>query len=203
MQEHVQNEKELDRTVHGIFGMSDCTDPQKLGAYFDSMRPHGWSLGTPSQIEEAHRKLHGITGKKKDRDNGMYNQFLQVIAPNWPISHIPMPVQVRRRDAREVAVYKALGTIRTLKFLDLALNVSDPTLYQEDAPIDPNWDDFGEQSCLSSPPSQRPASPPPPTSPTAIRPYGHTPSSKPPSGKPLSVELRLQYIKGSFRPKRT
>ncbi|RHZ49713.1 hypothetical protein CDV55_101255 [Aspergillus turcosus] len=327
MQEHVQNEKELGRTVHGMFGMSDCTDPQKLGAYFDSMRrmvitsgdkqgrsqaatirkhvkkSHWhmdglWGLRVKSatsgtrfnlitpetapatsgnnqssghvgnkkaknkgtnkaknpvastsqmrppitgkrtrsnptgkarqpakttanwdpallpevaqamldlvnafeNIEEAHRKLHGITGKKKDRDNGIAG------AKEWAEYHSAKALRLMQSAVPKETpgkFYKALGTIRTLKFLDLALNVSDPTLYQEDAPIDPNWDDFGEQSCLSSPPSQRPASPPPPTSPTAIHPYGHTPSSKPPSGKPLSVELRLQYIKGSFRPKRT
>ncbi|KAF7134048.1 hypothetical protein CNMCM5793_005628 [Aspergillus hiratsukae] len=53
--------------------------------------------------------------------------------------------QLRLQTNGEVAVYKALGTIRTLKFLDLALNVSDPALYQEDASIDPSWDDFDNQ----------------------------------------------------------
>ncbi|PKX92387.1 uncharacterized protein P174DRAFT_407907 [Aspergillus novofumigatus IBT 16806] len=58
-----------------------------------------------------------------------------------------MSISIRRTqgDAREVALYKALGTIRNLKFLDLELNVSDPTLYQENTSIDPDWDDFDNQ----------------------------------------------------------
>ncbi|GFF80418.1 hypothetical protein IFM47457_05171 [Aspergillus lentulus] len=55
------------------------------------------------------------------------------------------PICRTQGDAREVALYKALGTIRNLKFLDLELNVSDPSLYQENASIDPDWDDFDNQ----------------------------------------------------------
>jgi hypothetical protein len=60
------------------------------------------------------------------------------------LEKMSIPIRRTQGDAREVALYKALGTIRNLKFLDLALDVSDPTLYQE-ASIDPDWDDFDNQ----------------------------------------------------------
>ncbi|GIJ81688.1 hypothetical protein Asppvi_000188 [Aspergillus pseudoviridinutans] len=58
------------------------------------------------------------------------------------LEKMSIPIRRTQGDAREVALYKALGTIRNMKFLDLALDVSDPTLYQEHASIDPDWDDF-------------------------------------------------------------
>ncbi|GIK02987.1 hypothetical protein Aspvir_007053 [Aspergillus viridinutans] len=60
------------------------------------------------------------------------------------LQKMSIPIRRTQGDAREVALYKALGTIRNLKFLDLALDVSDPTLYRR-APIDPVWDDFDNQ----------------------------------------------------------
>jgi hypothetical protein len=56
-----------------------------------------------------------------------------------------IPIRRTQGDYREVFLYKALGTIRNLKFLDLALNVFDPTLYQDNPSLDPDWDDFEKQ----------------------------------------------------------
>ncbi|KAF4216560.1 hypothetical protein CNMCM8980_010202 [Aspergillus fumigatiaffinis] len=61
------------------------------------------------------------------------------------LEKLSIPIRRTKGDAREVALYKALGTIRNLKFLDLELNVSDPTLYQENASIDSDWDNFDNQ----------------------------------------------------------
>jgi hypothetical protein len=61
------------------------------------------------------------------------------------LEKMSVPIRRTQGDAREVALYKALGTITNLKFLDLVLDVSDPTLYQEDASIDPDWDEFDNQ----------------------------------------------------------
>ncbi|KAF7182839.1 hypothetical protein CNMCM7691_002583 [Aspergillus felis] len=61
------------------------------------------------------------------------------------LEKMSIPIRRTQGDSREVALYKALGTIRNLKFLDLALDVSDPTLYQEDASLDTDWDDFDNE----------------------------------------------------------
>ncbi|KAF7168199.1 hypothetical protein CNMCM5623_001269 [Aspergillus felis] len=61
------------------------------------------------------------------------------------LEKMSIPIRRSQGDAREVALNKALGTIRNLKFLDLALDVSDPTLYQEDASLDTDWDDFDNE----------------------------------------------------------
>jgi hypothetical protein len=61
------------------------------------------------------------------------------------LEKMSIPIRRTQGDYREVFLYKALGTIRNLKFLDLALNVFDPTLYQDNPSLDPDWDDFEKQ----------------------------------------------------------
>ncbi|KAF7131148.1 hypothetical protein CNMCM5793_004198 [Aspergillus hiratsukae] len=61
------------------------------------------------------------------------------------LEKMTIPIRRTQGDAQEVALYKALGTIRNLKFLDLVLDVSDPTLDDEHASVDPHWDDFDNQ----------------------------------------------------------
>jgi hypothetical protein len=61
------------------------------------------------------------------------------------LEKMSIPIRRTQGDYREVFLYKALGTIRNLKFLDLALNVFDPTLYQDHPSLDPDWDDFDKQ----------------------------------------------------------
>ncbi|KAF4152009.1 hypothetical protein CNMCM6069_002738 [Aspergillus lentulus] len=61
------------------------------------------------------------------------------------LEKMSIPIHRTQGDAREVALYKALGTIRNLRFLDLVLDVSDPTLYQEQTSIDADWVDIDNQ----------------------------------------------------------
>ncbi|RHZ46632.1 uncharacterized protein CDV56_104846 [Aspergillus thermomutatus] len=73
------------------------------------------------------------------------NDILQLGRHCPLLEKMSIPIRRTQGDAREVALYKALGTVRNLKFLDLVLDVSDPTLDQEHASIDPDWDDFDNQ----------------------------------------------------------
>ncbi|RHZ48621.1 hypothetical protein CDV55_100484 [Aspergillus turcosus] len=61
------------------------------------------------------------------------------------LEKMTIPIRRTQGNAEEVATYKALGTIKNLKFLDLVLDVSDPTLDDEHASVDPHWDDFDNQ----------------------------------------------------------
>jgi hypothetical protein len=55
------------------------------------------------------------------------------------------PIRCTQAGAQEVALYKTSVTIRNLKSLDLVSNVSGPTLYEENASINPDWDEFDNQ----------------------------------------------------------
>ncbi|EAW24754.1 uncharacterized protein NFIA_102390 [Aspergillus fischeri NRRL 181] len=96
------------------------------------------------------RKLSVTSGRKLSVTSGLWQWFtehdiLQLGRYCPLLEKMSIPIRRTQGDAQEVAVYKALGTIRNLKFLDLELNVIDPTLYQENASIDSDWDDFDNQ----------------------------------------------------------
>lgn len=76
------------------------------------------------------------------------------------LEELTIPVQRSKGDKKEVALYKALGTIPSLQYLDLWLEVSPAALYREDeclavpikysagtreSPTDPSFDDFDNQ----------------------------------------------------------
>lgn len=105
------------------------------------------------------RRLH-FKGSPLRWQHGNKEEILQLGKYCPLLEELTIPVQRSKGDKKEVALFRALGTIPSLRYLDLSLEVSPAALYREDeclavpiqyspgtreSPTDPSFDDFDNQ----------------------------------------------------------